>query len=182
MALVSLDQLGLEMEAALPAAVEAMELAKLWLSCRDQEKDLTATVEEVLHTLKGELSRERLEETAYIRSTAQRALIDVAVNVTFSLFSGSLQSTRREPEQAPPFGRVLVAVGPEGVPAGLRVINISSLARSGGTPEAVVEKGITAQGNFLLTQEAFRQLVDWLRTEVSAGRIGLPYHPHGANI
>ncbi len=140
-----------------------------------------ATVEEVLHTLRGELSRERLEETAYLRSTAQRALIDVAVNTAMSLFTGRLQPPRYRTGQAPPFGRVLVAVGPEGVPAGLMVFNISGLARSAGTPESSVEKEIAAQGNILLTQEVFEQLVAWLRTEVSAGRIGLPYHPHGAN-
>ncbi len=140
-----------------------------------------ATVEEVLHIFRAELSKERLEETAYLRSTAQRALIDVAVNTAMSLFTGRLQQPRNKSGQATPFGRVLVAVGPEGVPDGLRVFNISGLARSAGTPESSVEKEIAAQGNVLLTQEAFAQLLAWLRTEVLAGRIGLPYHPHGSN-
>lgn len=127
---VSSDQVGLEVEAALPAAAKAMQRADEWLSCRDQHQVLKAAAEEVLHTLSGELSRERLEETAYFRSTAQLVLIDVGVNALISLFSGRFQTSRNETEkQAPPFGRVLVGVGPEGVPDGLRVFNVSELAR-----------------------------------------------------
>ena len=51
------------------------------------------------------------------------------------------------------------------------------MARSGGTPEAVVEKRIADEGNLLLTQEAFDRLVAWLSQEILEGRIRLPYHP-----
>ena len=180
MAPVSLEGLCQGVEAALPAASQAMQQAEQWLSCRDQHKDLMATTEEVLHALRGEVWKERLEESAYIRSNAQRAIIKVSVNAAMSFFTGRFQTPWDETDEVPPFGRVLFAVGPEGVPAGLQVFNVSALARCGSAPESVVEKGIAARGNLLFTQEAFGRLVAWLRIEISAGSIRLPYHPRGA--
>lgn len=180
MAPVSLEGLGQGVETALPTAAQAMQQAEQWLSCRDQHNDLTATTEEVLHALRGELWRERLEESAYIRSAAQRAIIKASVNAALSLFTGRIQASENETEEALPFGRVLVAVGPEGVPAGLQVFNVSALARSGSTPESVVKEEMADRGNLLFTQEAFGLLVAWLRVEISAGSIRLPYHPRGA--
>ena len=181
MASVRLKQLAMEVQAALPSAEEAMQHAEKWLSCRDQHEDLVAAVDEVLDTLRGELSIEGSAKADHSRSEAQRHLLDAGVKAAIFLFSGRFQTSRDEPEPAPSFGRVLVAVGPEGVPVGLQVFNISKRARSEGLPESVVEKGIAVQGNVLLTQDAFEQLVAWLRTEVLAGRIALPYHPHGAD-
>ncbi len=180
MAPINLEGLGQGVEAALPAAAQAMQQAEQWLSCRDQHNDLIATTEEVLHALRGELWRERLEESAYIRSTAQRAIIKASVNAAMSLFTGRFQVSGNETDEAPPFGRVLAAVGPEGVPAGLQVFNVSALARSEAASELMVEKGIADKGYLLFTQEAFGQLVAWLRIEISAGRIMLPYHPREA--
>ena len=182
MATVNLaDQLGRKVEAVLPAAAQAMERAAQWLACRDQHQDLTAAVDEVSHALRDELSIERSTKADYSRSEAQLVLIDVGVNALMSLFSGRFQTSRNETELAPPFGRVLVGVGPEGVPTCLQVFNISMRARNGGIPESVVEKRITAQGNVLLTQEAFRELVTWLQVEVLAGRTSLPFYPQAAH-
>ena len=133
------------------------------------------------HALRDELSIERSAKADYSRSEAQLVLLDVGVNAVMSLFSGRFQTSRNETDSAPPFGRVLVGVGSAGVPAGLQVFNISMRARDEGIPESAVEKGITAQGNVLLTQEAFGELVDWLQVEVWEGRVTLPYHPHGDN-
>ena len=88
----------------------------------------------MLHILRNELSRERLEERAYLHSAAQQALIDVGVDVLMSCFSGRSLAPTNNTEPAPPFRKVLVAIGPEGVPDGLRVINVPGLARGGGTP------------------------------------------------
>ena len=182
MAPVDVTELSERIEAAIPAAAQAMQQAKQWLSCRDQHNDLIETTEEVLRTFRGELWRERLERTAYIRGAAQRAIFEASVNAAMALFTGRLQTTGNNKEEAPPFGRVLVGIGPEGVPPGLQVFNISALARGDGTSELVVEKGIADRGHLLLTQEAFGELVVWLRIEVSEGRIGLPYYPRSANV
>ena len=180
MAPLSLDEFGNEVEAALPDAAQAMQRAARWLSCQDQHQDLTAAVDQVLHALRGELSKEQMEERKHLRIAAQRDLINVGVDVLVSLFISQYQTSRHETEPAPPFGKVLVGVGPEGIPDGLRVFNISGLARSSGILESVVEKQIAAQGNVMLAPKAFEQLAAWLQTEVSAGRIGLPYHPQAA--
>lgn len=181
MASVRFKQLAMEVQAALPSAEEAMQHAENWLSCRDQHEDLGAAVDEVRHTLKGELSREQSAEAAYTRSEDRQALTELGVDVLMSLFRTEYRTPKRPTLQAPPFGRVLAVVGPEGVPDGLKVLNISSMARAEDNSELVVEKRLVTQGNLPLTPKAFERLVAWLASEVLAGRIGLPYHPHGAN-
>ena len=181
MASVRLKQLAMEVIAALPSAEEAMQHAEKWLSCRDKHEDLMAVVDEVRRTLKGELSIERSAEADYSRSEARQALMEVGVDVLMSLFRTEYRTPKRQTPQAPPFGRVLAVVGPKGVPDGLKVLNISSMARAEGTSELVVEERLLIQGNLLLAPKAFERLVAWLASEVLAGRIGLPYHPHGAN-
>ena len=69
-----------------------------------------------------------------------------------SLFRTEYRTPQRQTPQAPPFGRVLVGVGPEGVPDGLKVLNISSMARAEGTSELVVEKRLVTQGKLLFLQ------------------------------
>ena len=174
----SAGQLGREVAAALPAAVKAMQLAELWLSCRDQDQVLTAAVDQVLGVLRREVSRELSARAAHMRSSAQLALMEVGIKTAMSLFTGRFPASRNATPPTPPFGRVLIAVGRAGVPDGLKVFNISALARSEGIAASTVEKRIAAQGNVLLTPEAFEQLVDWLRAEVAAGKLSLPYHPH----
>ena len=182
MASVRLKQLAMEVQATLPSAEEAMQHAAKWLSCRDQHEDLVAVVDEVLHTLRGELSMERSAKANYSRGQDQQALKEVGVDLLMSLFRTEYRTPHRQTPQAPPFGRVLVAVGPKGVPDGLKVLNISSMARAEGASELVVEKRLVTQGKLLITPKAFEQRMDWLAAEVLAGRIGLPYHPQGANI
>ena len=175
----SADQLGREVAAALPAVAHAMQLAKQWLSRRDQDQDLTAAVDQVLGTIRDEVSRELSAQAAHLRSSAQLALMEVGIKAAMSIFTGRFPTSRTATPPTPPFGRVLIAVGPAGVPDGLRVFNISALARREGIPALVVERRITAQGKILLTPEAFDQLLVWLHAEVSAGRVILPYHPPG---
>ena len=159
-----------------------MEQAAKWLSCRDQDKDLTAAVDEVLHALRGELSIERSAKADYSRGQDQQALKEAGVDLLMSLFRTEYRTPQRQTPQAPPFGRVLVALGTKGVPDGFQVFNISSMAREEGTSELIVEKRLVTHGNLLLTPKAFEQRVAWLASEVLAGRISLPYHPQRANI
>ncbi len=182
MASVRLKQLAMEVQAALPSAEEAMQHAEKWLACRDQHEDLLAAVNEVLHALKDELSMERSAKADYSRSEDRQALTEVVVDLLMSLFRTEYRTPQRQTPEAPPFGRVLVVVGPKGVPDGLKVLNISSMARAEGTSELVVENRLASQGNLLLTPKDFEQRMAWLGSEVLAGRIGLPYHPQGANI
>ena len=154
-----------------------MQNAEKWLSCRDQHEDLMAAKEEVLHAMRGELSTERSAESDYSRSAAQQAFMEVGADMLMSLFRTDYRTPQRQTPQAPPFGKVLVAVGPEGVPGGMKVLNISSMARAEGISELVVERRLATQGNLLLTLKAFEQLVAWLGSELLAGNINLPYHP-----
>ncbi len=181
MASVRLKQLAMEMQAALPSEEEAMQHAEKWLSCRDQHENLVAAVAEVRRTLEAELSIERSAKADYSRGQDQQALKEVGVDLLMSLFKTEYRAPQRQTPQALPFGRVLVAVGPKGVPDGFQVFNISSMARAEGTSELVVEKRLVAQGKLLLTPKAFEQRVAWLASEVLAGNINLPYHPQLAD-
>ncbi len=83
--------------------------------------------------------------------------------------------------QPPPFGKVWVEVGPEGILGGLRFFNISRTAREEGTWELTVLNRLVTQGGRLLPPKSFQELVAWLGTEVLAGNITLPYYPQVHN-
>ena len=98
-----------------------------------------------------------------------------------SLFSSGYRIPQRRPPKVPPFGKVFVQVGPEGIPDGLRVFNISRTAREEGTWELTVLNRLVTEGGRLLPLKSFQELVAWLGTEVLEGNITLPYYPQVHN-
>ena len=82
-------------------------------------------------------------------------------------------------DQIPPpgLGKVLIAVGPDGIPVDLCVLNVSESANDEGTPESRVEKAFTEKGYALFKLQDFQEFAAWLQTEVLSGRVRLPYHP-----
>ena len=171
----------MDVKASLPAAQEAMQKAEKWLSCQEQHQDLKTAVDDVLRILSGEQSSERLAAADHCRAEAQRALIEGGTAMLMSLFSSEYRIPQRRSPKVPPFGNVFVQVGPEGIPDGLKVINISSMAREEGTWELTVLNRLVTQGSLLLPPKSFQELVVWLGTEVLAGNISLPYYPQVPN-
>ena len=167
----------MDVKVSLPAAQEAMQKAEKWLLCQDQHQDLKTAVDEVLRILSGELSSERLAAADHSRAEAHRTLIEGGADILMSLFNSEYRMPQRCAPQVPPFGKVFVEVGPEGIPDGLKVFNISSMAREEGTWELMILNRLVTQGGLLLPPKSFQELVVWLGTEVLAGNISLPYYP-----
>jgi hypothetical protein len=73
-----------------------------------------------------------------------------------------------------PFGRVLICIGPEGLPDGAEVVSISRLARDSNREESEVIKQLREGGHLLLSEQAFSLLIDRLTDDVREGRLCLP--------
>ena len=181
MASVRLKQIIMDVKTSLPGAQEAMQRAEKWLLCQEQHQDLKTAVDDVLRILSDELSSERLAAADHSRAESHRALIEGGIDMLMSLFSSEYRIPQRRPPKVPPFGKVFVQVGPEGIPDGLRVFNISRTAREEGTWELTVLNRLVTQGGRLLPPKSFQELVAWLGTEVLEGNITLPYYPQVHN-
>jgi hypothetical protein len=95
-----------------------------------------------------------------------------------------------QPKQRP-FGKVMVEIGPKGLPDGVAVVTISRLAREEGISESRVEQELQAKGLILMTSEDFSNLIDKLEQKVLDGAVSLPISQeqmrgeltrHGKNI
>jgi len=73
-----------------------------------------------------------------------------------------------------PFGRVLICIGPKGLPDGAEVVSISRLARESNRDESEVIKQLREGGYLLLSEKAFSLLIDRLIEDVLEGRLRLP--------
>jgi len=76
-----------------------------------------------------------------------------------------------------PFGKVMVEIGPNGLPDGVEVVTISRLARRYSVSESKVEKELKAKGYILMTSDGFSNLVDSLEQKVLDGTVSLPISP-----
>lgn len=166
----------LALEEALPEIAEALNLAEGWLWRHDQKIELKQAVEDVSIWVKSEQSQELLAYQLYLRTNIQENLVSLVVDVVKGLVDSRLQPQPYGAAMTPCFRRVMVAVGPGGVPGDLRVVNVSHLARDRAVSESAVEKSLRAQGLSLLTLQKFGELATWLGHEVLDGRIRLPYH------
>jgi len=73
-----------------------------------------------------------------------------------------------------PFGTILVAVGPGGVPGDVRAVSVSALARKSGGSERQVETSLRVGGYVLMPQEAFTDALDGLEQSALVGALSLP--------
>jgi len=87
------------------------------------------------------------------------------------------QMLRRGSSKTKPFGTVVVAIGHEGLPDGVKVIPLSRLAREEGVSESEVEEALRIEGLILMTPEDFCNLRDSLEQKVLKGTITLPVSP-----
>jgi len=72
-------------------------------------------------------------------------------------------------ERREPYGTVLVAVGPGGIPDEVNVVPVSRWARESGRPEAEIEAALKAQGCVLMQPQTFYRVMEGLEDKVVAG-------------
>ena len=77
-------------------------------------------------------------------------------------------------KKKPPFGNVLVCIGPEGLPDDVEIVSVSRLARESNRLESEVINGLGERGCLLFSEEAFSRLIDKLVEAVREGRLRLP--------
>ena len=77
----------------------------------------------------------------------------------------------------PPFGTVLVRIGPGGVPEDVHVVSVSRLARESRQKQLRVIEELQKSQNLLLTEESFSELMDRLANKILEGKLSLPISP-----
>ncbi len=77
----------------------------------------------------------------------------------------------------PPFGTVLVCIGPGGVPDDVHVVSVSRMARESLRKESDVIEEMQKAKNLLLTEENFSEFMDRLAEEILKGQLSLPLRP-----
>jgi hypothetical protein len=73
-----------------------------------------------------------------------------------------------------PFGNLVVAIGPGGIPDDVHVIPLSRLAREQGRAESQVLAALKDSGYQLMTPEVFSTVIDELKEKVLKGVLALP--------
>ena len=125
-------------------------------------------------------------------SASSRFPVDDLLTFTmkFALGEGIMAMTKQErkdsfltrlinneqPKQRP-FGKVMVEIGPNGLPDGVEVVAVSRLARRHSVSESAVVQELQAKGLILMTSEDFNNLIDKLEQKVLDGTVSLPISP-----
>ena len=167
---------------AIPAMANALAEAERWLLCRDQVKQLADAVESVLAQAQLVLAQAYLEYRIRSENALMQESVDLAVDAITMLIGDRTLSRSRRASKTTRLGKVLIAVGPEGIPEDLSVVNVSELAESEGKTVREIERVFADQEHVLFTVEEFKPLASWLKEEVLCGRAALPYHPAGPSL
>ena len=93
-------------------------------------------------------------------------------NKQLSAFSDYLLT--RPAGKQPPFGKVLVCIGPRGLPDDVQVVSISKLARESNRPESEVINELQERGCLLFSEKELSLLIDRLVDDVREGQLCLP--------
>jgi hypothetical protein len=100
---------------------------------------------------------------------ASGALGAIVVGSSEDALSVGTQLAKSDFERTQPYGTVLVAVGPGGIPNEVNVIPVSRWARESGRPEAEIEVALKAQGYVLMQPQTFYRVMEGLEDKVVAG-------------
>ena len=171
-----------EMLKVLPELAGALAEAERWLSCRDQEKQLTGAVEGILIQAQRVLAQAHLDYRSKSENVLKVESAELAVNAVIMLFGGRAPTRSKRASKTLRLGKVLISVGPEGMPGDLSVVNVSDLAERERTTDREIERAFTDKGHVLFTIEEFKPLASWLKEEVLCGRAALPFHPAGSSL
>ena len=166
-----------EIVAILPDASDAMAGAERWLMCRDQAEMLTEAVEDVLKRADREFTQAYLDHRIRSESALRRETMGMVFDVATLLLGGRGQERSKRDIKTIKLPKVVIAVGPEGIPDDIRVVNVSEVAKQEGKVDGMVERDLVSDGYVLLGVEGFKELTSWLQLEVMSGLVCLPYHP-----
>jgi len=124
---------------------------------------------------------ERIETSAsQSHSQTNAGLFPAGLALTAMFSKNNLPSAiadylRRGPgDMHRPFGKVMVCVGPNGLPDDAKAVSISQLARESGRPEPETVHGLQENGYFVFSEEVFSSLIDTLVADVRQGKLCLP--------
>ena len=167
---------------ALPMFADALAEADQWLSCRDQDKQLTVAVENVLTQAHLAQEKANLDFRIGSETASKQKIVNLAIYAAFWMFDGRAPFQSDKASPAPRLGKVVIAVGPRGLPEDLMVVNVSEVAEREGKTDGQVEAAYADKEHVLFTVEEFKSMVSWLKDEVLSGRVSLPYQPPGPTL
>ena len=148
----------------------------------DQARRLDALKEKIAH----EVSDIQRMETAASRGFAKAKLISGLATFAIGSLVAAARRSREHPlavgarwaqgdfERTAPFGTVVVAVGPGGVPDDVNVVALSRQARELDKTESKLVAALQARGDRLMTPESFVITLDELKEKVLKGNLALP--------
>jgi len=173
----------------LRSRVKKLTEKELTLNVLFTEEETRLHTEDEVSTLKvvHDAIAERLDRLKYIEASARCghrqgktivSLIELAVELAVSKGKGpSVVEDYLFPEPTnrdPPFGLVMVRIGPKGLPDDVEVVSISQLARESHRPQPEMMNKLQDDGYILFTEEAFSLLIDRLIVDVREGKLRLP--------
>lgn len=142
-----------------------------------------------LQTLRARILKE-VEDTKRMESAAQtgsyqgKMLYGLAAFAFSGLFAAmnhrndallkGVEAANSAMSKKVPFGSVFVAIGKKGLPKDVEVVPISRLARESNKSELDVRVSLQANGDLLVTPEAFVKILDKAESEIHGGTISLP--------
>ena len=141
----------------LPDISEAMGRAEDWLVCHDQERELMEAVEDVVNRARRELSKEYLAAQVRSERFFQQELMGLVAHVAKAILGSQVPTHLDQIPEPAGMGKVLIAVGPDGIPVDLSMVNVSELAHRTGLAEGSVENVINEKGYVLFTLRAFQE-------------------------
>ena len=158
-----------------------------YLSRYEQARILGALQDRITQEVKD---MRRMEESASY--SFNRAML-VTGSVKFALFSlmASAHGTEKHPlsiglehassdfSRTAPFGTVIVAVGPKGMPDDVEVISLSQSAREQRKAESEIAAAMEDRGYRLIEPESFLRTLDELKEQVLKGSVTFPVFDPG---
>lgn len=149
-----------------------------WLEREDEVSILQGVHRSVVQQLRRLRGIETWASIGY--SQANLALFPAGLALTAMFSKNNLPSAiadylRRGPgDRYRPFGKVMVCVGPAGLPDDAKAVSISQLARESGRLEPETVHRLQENGYLVFSEEVFSSLIDTLVVDVAQGKLRLP--------
>ncbi len=93
----------------LPTFADSLAEAELWLSCRDQVKQLTVAVENVLTQAQRALDKADLDFRTKSETASKQKMVNLAIYAAFWMIDGRAPSQSGKSSPAPRLGKVVSA-------------------------------------------------------------------------
>ena len=132
-----------------------------------------AVVEQLQQLREIELSASRGQSRAkLILSMSELAVTAIVSKGKLSAITDCLLRGATDKQQ--PLGLVMVCIGPEGLPDGVRGISLSQLARESNRSQPEIMSKLQDDGCLLMSEDLFSSLISRLMSDVREGKLHLP--------